>query len=266
MFKQFFVILFMFHLPFLFAAGNDIDSFQKSQGKNATCTNENPVKTLILIDKTDPLTDAQKAFIKSSYVDNYDWENDGDTFGIAILNGSGVALMKTETVCAPRPLSVNNGIANRNKVKRFKEVLQDLFDNFIGDEPEAKNSNLFEAIVEVYRNPTFKFSPSNRGRNLIIVSDLYQNSSNINFYKKCKNGCPSFEDSLRADQDMKNYLDLANLKLTEKDSIKIYHLQSKCRIAKSIDKWWSGAFRNAGLRETNLIIDHELAGDCPAPV
>jgi hypothetical protein len=242
---------------------NVIKDFQKSQGKNATCNADNITKTLVLIDKTDPLTDAQKAFVKASFIDNYEWNHLGDTFGIAVLNGSGVSLMKTETICAPMPLSKNNGLANRARVNHFKEALQQAFSSLTIAEPKANNSNLYEAIVEVYRNPTFKFSPSNEGRVLIIVSDLFQNSSNINFYSKCANGCPSYESSLKSDPNMKNYLDMANLKLSNNDTIKIYHLQSKCKIAGSLDKWWEGAFKSAGLSSSNLLIQHELAGDCP---
>jgi hypothetical protein len=62
---------------------------------------------------------------------------------------------------------------------------------------------------------------------------------------------------------MKKYLGMANLKLSDKDVIKIYHLQSKCKIADSLDKWWAGAFKNAGLSSSNLSITPELAGDCP---
>ena len=85
----------------------------------------------------------------------------------------------------------------------------------------------------------------------------------INFYSKCANGCPSYESSLKADPNMKKYFEMANLKLSDKDTIKIYHLQSKCKIAESLDKWWAGAFKNAGLLGSNLSVSHELAGDCP---
>jgi len=237
--------------------------FQKTQGRNATCDGSNIYKTLILIDKTDPLSQAQKAFVKSSFIDNFEWNHIGDTFGIAVLNNSGVSLMKTETICAPMPLSKNNGLANRARVNHFKEALQQIFVNLTQDESKAPNTNLYEAIVEVYRNPIFKFSQSSEGRTLIIVSDLFQNSSNINFYSKCAGGCPSYENSLKADPNMKKYLDMANLKLSDKDKIKIYHLQSKCKIADSLDKWWAGAFKNAGLLSTNLETTPELAGDCP---
>ena len=242
---------------------NIVQKFQRSQGKNATCGAVNINKTLVLIDKTDPLTDAQKAFVKASFIDNYEWNHIGDTFGIAVLNNSGVSLMKTETICAPMPLSLNNGLANRARVKNFKEALQQIFSNLTADEPKASNSTLYEAVVEVYRNPTFKFLPSTEGRTLIIVSDLFQNSSNINFYSKCANGCASYESSLKSDPNMKKYLDMANLKLSNNDTIKIYHLQSKCKIAGSLDKWWEGAFKSAGLSSSNLLIQHELAGDCP---
>ena len=243
-----------------------IQYFQQTNGQFATCRNPNPNKTLLLIDATDDLSDAAKQFVLNNYIQQFEnsngWKERGDTFSIVILSNSPVAQMNSVTLCAPNSIQKDNGMINKGQVNNFKTTLERAFVDMTKPGGGSKNTNLVEAVAEVYRSATFKFADPGASRRLIIVSDLFQNSTNINFYQKCKSGCPSFQDSLKQDNALAKYLQMAKPSLSSKDMVEVYHLQSRCNLSESINKWWKGYFVSAGLPENNFIVKAELSGDC----
>jgi len=243
-----------------------VQYFQQTNGQFATCRNSNPNKTLLLIDATDPLSDAAKQFVLNNYIQQFEnsngWKERGDTFSIAILSDNAVAQMNTVTLCAPNSIQKDNGMINKGQVNNFKSTLERAFADMTKSNLVSKNTNLVEAVAEVYRSATFKFSEQAASRRLIIISDLFQNSSNINFYQKCKGGCPSFQDSLKQDNALAKYLQMAKPSLSSKDTVEVYHLQSRCNLSQSINNWWKGYFVSAGLPENNFKVNAELAGQC----
>ena len=247
-----------------------IKTFQMTKGSKATCiagtVNKDNNKmvtvdqTLLLVDLTDPLLPNQIEYVKNNYIDNISWAKLGDTFSMASMTSEPPEKMTVVSICAPElseKTSTSVGQPNNSKIniarnRQFKEVYRGIFDDLLqfNDKP-ANNSLLIESVNQIYSNARYNFSSKNGPRHLILVSDLYQNSSEISFYD-CnlkKEEC-SFSN---VKKKKAGWFKAASLNLTKKDRVTIYHLSSKCRVDLKARDWWESYFISEGAGKVEVI-------------
>ena len=240
-----------------FGLGDKINKFQQSDGAFATCLNGTGKpfdQTLLLVDLTDELQPNQIQYVKDNYIDNIKWNNRGDTFALARMTSQPPEEMKVIRMCAPAPVAKDNSKLNEGNVKTFKKTYQEVFnkDNLLSaNGTGAKNSLLIESVRQIFTNARYNFSSENGPRHFILVSDLYQNSSEISFFKcNPKDKKCSFENMRKNKSD---WFDAAKLSLNEKDRVTIYHLSSKCRADLKAKDWWEAYFKSEGAEEVEII-------------
>ena len=240
-----------------FGLGDKINKFQQSEGAFATCldgTDKPFDQTLLLVDLTDELQPNQIQYVNDNYIDNIKWNNRGDTFALARMTSQPPEEMKVIRMCAPAPVSKDNSKLNEGNVKTFKKTYQEVFneDNLLSANGKgAKNSLLIESVRQIFTSARYNFSSENGPRHFILVSDLYQNSSEMSFFKcNPKDKKCSFENMRKNKSD---WFDAAKLNLNEKDRITIYHLSSKCRADLKAKYWWEAYFKSEGAGEVEII-------------
>lgn len=228
---------------------------------NASCSKQNVTNNkLILIDGTDPLLPEQIAFIKENFISNPTWDSVGDRFTIVIMDEKPVSLLRFVSFCAPTPTSkitpdMARLVAQKN-IRLFNKTLNDAFDIMIKTK-KAPESHIIEALVEIFRSKRYEFLDGKR--QLIIASDLYQNSNLISFYKLCSSGkCPSFNDTLK-DKTIANYLkNQAKLNLIDTDSVVIYQLKTQDKFNMTVNPWWVDYISSFGLSKNHITISSQL--------
>jgi len=250
-------------------ATDKINTFQMTKGSKATCiagtiNKDNKIatvdQTLLLVDLTDPLLPNQIEYVKNNYVDNISWAKLGDTFSMASMTSEPPEQMTVVSICAPELSEKtstskdqpNNSKLNIARNRQFKEVYRGIFEDLLqfNDKP-ANNSLLIESVKQIYSNARYNFSSKNGPRHLILVSDLYQNSSQISFYdcNPKKEEC-SFSNVKKKNTD---WFKAARLNLTKKDKVTIYHLSSKCRADLKAKDWWESYFISEGAGNVEVI-------------
>jgi len=238
-----------------------IKKFQMIEGAYATCIagtkkkNGHIIKvdqTLILIDLTDKLLPNQIQYVKDNWINNIAWEKRGDIFGMARMTKQPPEQMKVISVCAPEPASKDNSAINIGNNKTFKKSYKTIFTSLLmPNGMDAANSLLIESIRQIYTNARYNFSAKNGPRHLILVSDLYQNSSEISFFKcNPKDKECSFSNTKKKKAD---WFNSARLNLTKEDKVTIYHLSSKCRVDLSAKDWWVSYFKSEGAGQVEVI-------------
>jgi len=239
----------------------NIKKFQMTEGAYATCIagtkkkNGHIIKvdqTLILIDLTDKLLPNQIQYVKDNWINNIAWEKRGDIFGMARMTKQPPEQMKVISVCAPEPASKDNSAINIGNNKTFKKSYKTIFTSLISKNGiDADNSLLIESIRQIYTNARYNFSAKNGPRHLILGSDLYQNSSEISFFK-CN---PKDKDCSFSNTKKKkaSWFNSARLNLTKEDKVTIYHLSSKCRVDLSAKEWWESYFKSEGAGQVKVI-------------
>lgn len=207
---------------------------------------------LILIDATDSLKDSQIQFLKDNFINNYNWKEENDKITLAILNNNPVASLDFVSLCAPIPESKLKWYMPKKLVLRnigfFKRALDYSFNDLMKKaQDKSQNTNLIEAIVEIYRSKRYGFDNQSSNRELIIASDLYQNSLELSFYKLCIGiKCPSFKD-MGKDKRFSDFLNnFAKPIVTNKDSVKIYAFRPRANINFSLGEWWVDFLNFAG--------------------
>lgn len=227
---------------------------------------------LILIDNTDLLSQSQKQFVIDNFINTISWSDEGDRISIVSLYKDPVALMPVVSICAPKPINkIDEMLDPIAKIKAenlmFRKTLQGAFVKLTLESEEVDNTLLMEAITEIYRSARYKFK-SGKKRQLILVSDLYQHSDLLSFFRECHKPifspkkpltCPSIEKVVGDNMRFKHYLEAAKPKLTQSDHIKIFYLNVNDRVDRSAEQWWKGYFELSGLNtETQLEIIPEL--------
>ena len=239
----------------------NIKKFQMTEGAYATCIAGTKKKnghitkvdqTLILIDLTDKLLPNQIQYVEDNWIKNIAWEKRGDIFGMARMTKQPPEQMKVISVCAPEPASKDNSALNIGNNKTFKKSYETIFTSLLKPNGiNADNSLLIESIRQIYTNARYNFSAKNGPRHLVLVSDLYQNSSEISFFKcNPKDKECSFSNTKRKKAD---WFNSAKLNLTKEDKVTIYHLSSKCRVDLSAKEWWKSYFKSEGAGQVKVI-------------
>ena len=239
----------------------NIKKFQMTEGAYATCIagtkkkNGHIIKvdqTLILVDLTDKLLPNQIQYVKDNWIKNIAWGKRGDIFGMARMTKQPPEQMKVISICAPTPANLDNSAPNIGNNKAFKKAYKTIFTSLLMPNGiDADNSLLIESIRQVYTNARYNFSAKNGPRHLILVSDLYQNSSEISFFKcNPKDEKCSFDNTKNSKA---NWFNAAKLNLTKEDKVTIYHLSSKCRADLTAKDWWKSYFISEGAGEVEII-------------
>lgn len=230
--------------------------------------------TLILIDMTDKMDTGQVEFVKDNFIKSIEWSAINEAVSIVVLHDEPLQKMHSKTFCAPKPERMIDYVSDQPAIiksqnRRFRKRLESAFDEIIdkySKRNETKNTLLIEAIAEVNRNVRYNFKNANK-KNLIIVSDLYQGSEIISFFKICKSEklfssrplkCPTFEETLSSNARFSNYMIKAAPKFSESDKVVVYYLNKGGRVDRSAEKWWVEYFSRSELPATKLEIIPEL--------
>jgi hypothetical protein len=234
---------------------DNLEFFSQSCSKQKVNNNK-----LILIDATDPLLIEQIAFIKENFINAPKWENVGDRFSIVVMDEKPVSILKFISICAPIPKEkITDNMARlvaEKHIRIFSKTLNDSFDVLVQSK-KAPESHIIEALVEIFRSKRYEFLDGKR--ELIIASDLYQNSNLISFYKLCSAGkCPSFNETLK-DKRIANYLkNEAKLNLNKNDSVIVYQLKTQDKVSMSVKPWWEDYISSFGLPKDRIKISSQL--------
>jgi hypothetical protein len=245
--------------------GSDRFSCDRSAASNAT---------LILVDATDGLTEGQVAFIKDNFIKDLEWTEEDQAITFVALHDDPLQMMYSKSFCAPKPVSQINSVTDsasqiKSRNKQFRRHLNSGFDQLVtefADRKDAKRTLLLEAIAEVYRNARYNFKHA-RNKNLVIVSDLYQSSPILSFFKICSSQrtlasrpltCPNFSQTVEKNSRFANYITKAAPKMGDPDAVTVYYLNVDGRVDRSAEKWWAEYFTHAGLPAGKLKIIPEL--------
>lgn len=149
-----------------------------------------PAVTAILFDRTDPINDKQKLFIKNKLdafrettqqyeeVDTYSLEDQGDTIVKPLLR-----LCDPGKGAGASSLTSNPRLLHDRWEKQFDTPLRDMMEA-MREGGGAKTSAIFEAIQSVslqsFQDPKIT---ANARKHLIVVSDLIQFTKTLDFYK-----------------------------------------------------------------------------------
>ena len=259
---------------------NEYDNFLKYFQKK--CVDEPRNQILFLIDNTDPLKPEQQQFILDNFINEDSWSNEGDIVTIVAMGHHPVALMPYVSVCAPKPERLIDDIIDpirkiKQENKGFLKFLKMAFIDLSSTEDEAEKTLLVESVTEVYRNNRYKFKKNPVNRTLILVSDLYQHSDLLSFFRMCspintkktiieveagterqsskkqrilikkygRLACPSFEETRNKYERFNNYLVKAKPALNEGDKINVYYLNVDGRVDRSGENWWIDYFNHS---------------------
>tara|TARA_B100001287_G_C22549980_1_gene466374 strand:- start:33 stop:899 length:867 start_codon:yes stop_codon:yes gene_type:complete len=184
--------------------------------------------------------------------------------------------------CRPKTGNVNFSKLEKASLFENRKVLEKYGDKFFkeGEEihqlifqntKESDFSYIYESIAYIFQNPKSDFDPNHSHRELILVSDLMQNTKRLSFYKACnassKNAlCPSFDDFMNNLSD-KDYL-IATSPNGQNINLKIVYLNNRCETNKSLDKslklLWENYFksRNFNFLTTTHQTDINILGNC----
>ncbi len=94
--------------------------------------------------------------------------------------------------------------------KRFSLAANKEFENIFSTNKDAPYSYIYETIAYIFQSQKSDFTSEQPYRELVIVSDLMQNTTRISFYNACKANsneakCPTFSDFMKNLSD-KDYL------------------------------------------------------------
>jgi hypothetical protein len=230
--------------------------------------------TLILVDATDGLTDGQVAFIKDNFIKDLEWTVEDEAITFVALHDDPLQLMYSKSFCAPKPISQINSVTDsvsqiKSRNRQFRSSLNTGFDKLVNefsDRGDAKQTLLLEAIAEVYRNNRYNFKNAET-KKLILVSDLYQSSPILSFFKICSSQrtfasrpltCPNFSTTVDENSRFANYITEAAPKMGDLDAVTVYYLNVDGRVDRSAEEWWKEFFTYAGLPAGKLEIIPEL--------
>lgn len=133
-------------------------------------------------------------------------------------------------------------------------------DKYLKNKLVSEASLIYETVAYIFQNPKFDFSEKVGRRDLIIVSDMMQNSERINFYKACNYKspnaqCPSFSNFMKNLSD-KDYL-IATAPKGKDVNLKIIYLNNRYETNKEIDKslieLWKNYFIDRGFQNVEII-------------
>ena len=241
--------------------------------------------TFVLIDGSDELSAESKSWISSNVFGDKTlthFNNVGGKFSVSVLKDNGVANMEVNSVCSPIPVDKINPLLHApNKIKAANKnydcAINYLRDTSLEQSFGAKNSLIIEAVEEIFTSPKYEMKEISGTRKFILVSDLFQNSSVLNFHKLCTKydrmlstcvscpkykvksaACPTYSQIISHKSGVGKYLKTATPKLRTSDKVYIYNTNVRGRVDESAHDFWRGFFIEAGVDKNNIIIQSEL--------
>jgi hypothetical protein len=229
--------------------------------------------TVVLIDTTTPLDKARIDFIKSEVFGAKFFESfePFTKFSYILINNTPTSSQKyVFSKCRPKSgkktlYSEANNISeleskyeNIKNVKKywlkFNRSAQLSANKIFSSKETAEYSLIYESTINVLQNKMLDFGSDYPKRNLIIVTDLMQNSERISFYDLCKSKfsskadlCPRFKDIMK-DMPTQEYFQSTTESLDKKINIKLLYInhrsQTKFKLDQSLLKLWMDYFEH----------------------
>jgi hypothetical protein len=228
--------------------------------------------TLVLLDTTDSLRPEQVQFVLDNFIADFKWSTEGESYTVVALGNKPVALMPVTSFCTPKPEhKIDTVLDPIAKIKAeniwFKEAAAETVKKMASENTGNSDQTLLvEAVTEVYRNARYNFKDGAR-RKLILITDFYQHSKIISFFRMCKRKdilhsrpltCPTLADAVKDNSRFSNYLVKAKPALSSADVVVAYYLNVDGRVDRSAETWWIDYFEHAGLPQGSITIIPEL--------
>ena len=164
----------------------------------------------------------------------------------------------------------NTKVLNNYSSRFFKEA-NELHNKIFSVKKDSKYSYIYETIAYIFQNPKSDFKSNHSYRELIVVSDLMQNTKRLSFYSACNANsdnalCPSFENFMKNLSD-KDYL-IATSPNGTNINLRLIYLNNRCETNKSLDKslkkLWENYFESRKFKVLNTIhqTDINILEDC----
>ena len=144
--------------------------------------------------------------------------------------------------------------------KRFFNEANVLHKDIFSLKKDSRYSYIYETIAYIFQNPKSDFNSNHVYRELILVSDLMQNTERLSFYKACNANsenavCPSFKEFM-ANLSDKDYL-LATSPNGSGIHLQLIYLNNRNETKKSLDKslkvMWESYFKNQKFKVLDTI-------------
>ena len=256
--------------------GIDIDTFCDSKGGAYG-------HVIVVIDLTTELDNARIEFIKGQVFSkefylNYD---PFTKFSYFLIDHNEPTKQKfLFSKC--RPKTGGKGIEkatifeNTKVLEKFSKTFfnegNDLHKEIFSVTKESKYSYIYETVANIFQNPKSDFKSNHSKRDLVIVSDLMQNTERLSFYKACNASsdnalCPTFDVFMQNLSD-KDYI-LATSPNGKNINLQMIYLNNRCETNKALDvslkKLWENYFQsiNFNLLPTVHQTDINVEGNCP---
>ena len=170
---------------------------------------------IILLDLTTDIDSARKEFIKDQvFSEEFYLKYDPFTkFSYFLINHNKYTENKfLFSKCRPKNGSSKSKkekatIFENSKVlssyfKRFSLAANKQFEDIFSTNKDAPYSYIYETIAYIFQNPKSDFTTNQPYRELVIVSDLMQNTTRLSFYNACNANssdakCPTFSDFMK---------------------------------------------------------------------
>jgi len=253
-YRFFVVIFFLFFNNILYAKSypsipNDIDT-------ETICPKKEKFgHVVIVIDQTSQLDQAQKKFITNQVFSKefYSKYEPFTKFSYILINDKKPT--ENDLIFSKcRPKDKNGFFDNATQVKIYND---EFFDNtseiskkMFGSNNYSNNSLIYETIEWVLNAKELDFTDSQPVREIIIVSDLMQNSEKLNLYKLCSFKCPSFTEIIKNNSGFKNDMDKYFTQKQKKENSKISMslialdtCDTKKRDLDSLIEFWDNLFK-----------------------
>ena len=135
--------------------------------------------------------------------------------------------------------------------KKFLKESNEIYSNIFLDKKDSKYSYIYESIAYIFQNPKADFNSNHPHRELIVVSDLMQNTKRLSFYRACNASsenamCPKFRDF------MNNLSDKDYILATSPDgggiNLQLIYLNNRNETKKALDnslkEMWENYFKS----------------------
>lgn len=150
---------------------------------------EEPAHTVVVIDKTDLYTEPQAERIRQRILQARDRLAIGERLSLYELDQSGELEDTRFSLCNPgRGEQINPLYRNPARVEaRYQALFEDPLQDVLADlvEPkDAPRSPILEALARLALEP--EFDPGTPGRDIVLVSDMLQNSRLFSVYGRAR--------------------------------------------------------------------------------
>ena len=173
--------------------------------------------------------------------------------------------------CRPKTGNINFSELEKATLFENRKVLEKYSNRFFDEgekihssifetKKDSKYSYIYETIAYIFQNPKSDFKSNHSYRELILVSDLMQNTERLSFYRACNAGsenaiCPSFEEFMNNLSD-KDYL-LATSSDGSGINLQLIYLNNRNETKKALDKslkdMWISYFKNQNFKVIDTI-------------